>query len=82
MVLKGEDGSSDAKDVESRLKHILGEHAKASGNLCQVTARNQSRGLIADTELEAGWAPVDELDSLSNTLARGRQHEFTLLTLC
>ena len=71
MVLKGEDGSSGVKEAESRLDHILGEHAKASGNLCQVTARNQSRGLIADTEFEAGWAPIDELDSLLNTLARG-----------
>lgn len=82
MVLKGEDRSSDARDGESILEHILGEHAKASGNLCQVTARNQSRGLIADTELEASWAPVDKLDSLSNISARGLQREVTLLTLC
>ena len=40
----------------------VGQHAHATGDLGQVTTRNVGGGLIADAELEARRAPVDELD--------------------
>ena len=40
----------------------VGKHAQAASDLCEVTARDVRGGLIADTELEAGRAPVNELD--------------------
>ena len=40
----------------------VGQHAKTARNLGKVTTRDVGGGLIADTELEAGRAPVDELD--------------------
>ena len=40
----------------------VGKHAKAASDLRQVATRNVRRRLIADTELEASRAPVDELD--------------------
>ena len=40
----------------------VGQHAHAAGNLGQVTTRNVGGGLIADTKLETGRTPVDELD--------------------
>lgn len=40
----------------------VGKHAKAAGNLRQVTARDVRWWLVADAELEAGRAPVDELN--------------------
>ena len=40
----------------------VGKHAQTAGDLCQITTRDVRRGLIADTELEASRAPVDELD--------------------
>ena len=56
----------EVKDGESGHKHILAEHAKASGNLAK-SRQEPMPGLIADTELEASWAPVNELDGLSGT---------------
>lgn len=38
------------------------EHAQATCNLREVTTRDMRRGLVADSELEAGRAPVNELD--------------------
>lgn len=43
---------------------LLGKHAQAAGGLGEVTTRNLSGGLSADTELEASRAPVDELNRL------------------
>ena len=40
----------------------VGKHAEAAGNLRQVTAGDVRWWLVADTELEASWAPVDELN--------------------
>lgn len=40
----------------------VGEHAQATSNLREVATRDVRRGLIADTQLEAGRAPVNELD--------------------
>ena len=40
----------------------VGEHAQTPGDLGKVVTRNVHRQLIADAELEAGSAPVDELD--------------------
>lgn len=40
----------------------VGQHAKAASDLGEITAGDVRRGLVADTELEAGRAPVDELD--------------------
>jgi len=40
----------------------VGQHAHATGNLGQVTTRDIGGGLIADTELETGRTPVNELD--------------------
>ena len=41
----------------------VGEHAQRASNLGKITARDVRRGLVANTELEASWAPVDELNS-------------------
>ena len=38
------------------------QHAQATSDLRQVATRDVSGGLVADTELEASWAPIDELD--------------------
>ena len=40
----------------------VGKHAHTARHLGKVTARNVSRWLIADTELEASGTPVDKLD--------------------
>ena len=40
----------------------VGKHAHATRDLGEVTTRNMGGGLVADTELEASRAPVDELD--------------------
>jgi len=40
----------------------VGQHAHATGNLGQVTTRDIGGDLIADTELETGRTPVNELD--------------------
>ena len=44
---------------------LLREHAKTARDLGGITTRNMRRGLVANTELEASWAPVDKLNSLS-----------------
>jgi hypothetical protein len=46
-------------------------------DLRQVTARNGSRGLIADSELEAGRAPIDKLDGA--LLLDGRDRGLNIL---
>ena len=38
------------------------QHAKTASNLREISPRNVRRGLIADTKLETGRAPVDKLD--------------------
>jgi len=40
----------------------VAQHAHGSLDLGQVTAWHDGRGLVVDTDLETGWAPVDELD--------------------
>lgn len=40
----------------------VGDHAHSSHDLGQVTSGNNSGGLIVDSDLESGGAPVDELD--------------------
>merc|ERR1712157_16255 len=40
----------------------IGQHADSSLNLGQVTAWDGGGWLVVDTDLETGWAPVDELD--------------------
>ena len=40
----------------------VGQHAHATADLGQITARDVRRRLIADTEFEAGRTPVNELD--------------------
>ena len=40
----------------------VGEHADTSGDLGEVTARNDGGRLVVDADLEAGGAPVHELD--------------------
>ena len=54
LVVKTAPGGGDGGGV--------GQHAERARDLGQVTARDVCRGLVADTELEAGRAPVDELD--------------------
>ena len=39
----------------------VGEHADTSGDLGEVTARNDGGRLVVDADLEAGGAPVHEL---------------------
>lgn len=41
----------------------VGEHAKGARNLGEVSIGDDGGRLVADSELEAGGAPVDELDS-------------------
>lgn len=41
----------------------VGEHAETARDLCEVTAGHQCGRLVANTKLEASWAPVDELNS-------------------
>ena len=41
----------------------VAQHAQAARHLGQVATRDVRRRLVADTELEAGRAPIDELDS-------------------
>lgn len=40
----------------------VGKHAHRARHLGKVTARDVRRSLVADTDLEAGRAPVDKLD--------------------
>jgi len=40
----------------------VGDHADGTHNLGEITTGDDSGGLIVDTALEAGGAPVDELD--------------------
>jgi len=40
----------------------VGDHADGAHNLGEITTGDDSGGLIVDTALEAGGAPVDELD--------------------
>lgn len=43
------------------------KHAERSGNLGEVASGNKSGGLVTDTELESGRAPVNELDGALGT---------------
>jgi hypothetical protein len=38
------------------------EYSPSTANLSQIAVGDHLRGLVADTNLEAGWAPIDELD--------------------
>jgi len=40
----------------------VGDHADGSHDLGKITTWNDGWWLVVDTALEAGWAPVDELD--------------------
>jgi len=40
----------------------VGDHAHGAHNLGKITTGDDGRGLVVDTALEAGGAPVDELD--------------------
>ena len=40
----------------------VGEHAHCTLHLGQVSSGDHGRGLVVDAHLEAGRAPVDELD--------------------
>jgi len=40
----------------------VGQHADGTLNLGEVTSWDNSWWLVVDTDLETGWAPVDELD--------------------
>ena len=40
----------------------VGDHAAGSHDLGEITTWNDGWWLVVDTALEAGWAPVDELD--------------------
>jgi len=54
LVVETAPGSRDGSGV--------GQHAHATSNLGQVTTGDVGGGLIADTELETGRAPVNELN--------------------
>jgi hypothetical protein len=41
----------------------VGQHANSALDLSQVTVWHKLWWLEADTDLEASWAPIDELDS-------------------
>jgi hypothetical protein len=53
MVESGEDFSNGGR---------VGDHTNGSHNLGKITSGNNGRGLVVDTELESGGAPIDELD--------------------
>ena len=40
----------------------VGNHADGSHDLSEISSRDDCGGLVVDTALEAGGAPVDELD--------------------
>ena len=40
----------------------VGDHADSSHDLGKITSWNDGWWLVVDTALEAGWAPIDELD--------------------
>ena len=40
----------------------VGDHAHGSHDLGEITSRDDGRGLIVDSDLEASGAPVDELN--------------------
>jgi len=40
----------------------VGDHADGAHNLGEITTGNDGRGLVVDSALETGGAPVDELD--------------------
>jgi len=40
----------------------VGQHADGAVDLCEIAVGHHLGGLVADTDLEAGRAPVDELD--------------------
>merc|ERR1712062_685835 len=40
----------------------VGQHADSTGNLSQVASRNNSGGLVVDTNLEACRAPIHPMD--------------------
>ena len=55
----------------------VGDHAHGSHDLGEVTSGHDGRGLVVDTALEAGRAPVDELDgSLGLDGGNGGVHVF------
>ena len=54
LVVEGGPSTSDGGGV--------GEHAETARDLGEVASRDVRGGLAADTELEAGRAPVDKLD--------------------
>lgn len=54
LVVESAPGTSDGGGVR--------KHAERSGNLGEITAWYVGGRLVADTELEAGRAPVDEAD--------------------
>ena len=54
LVVKTSPGFGDGRGV--------GQHAQGSGNLGQISAGNDGGRLVVDANLEAGGAPVDELD--------------------
>ena len=65
----------------------VGQHAHATGDLGEITTRNVSGRLIADTELEASRAPVDELDGAlrlddSNGSVDILRHDITTVEKC
>ena len=40
----------------------VGKHAKGARDFCEVASGDDGGGLVADAQLEAGGAPIDELD--------------------
>jgi len=54
LVVKSSPGFGDSGGVA--------QHANSSLDLGQVSAWNDSWWLVVDTDLETGWAPVNELD--------------------
>ncbi len=41
----------------------VGDHADGSHNLGEITTWDDGGWLVVNTDLEASWAPIDELDS-------------------
>jgi len=53
MIKSGEDFSNGGR---------VGDHTDGSHNLSKITSGNNGGGLIVDTNLETGGAPINELD--------------------
>jgi hypothetical protein len=66
LITKTDEGHA----IDPQQGCLLGKSAEGAGGPCKIASRDMRRGLIADTELEAGGTPINELDRLLRLDAR------------